>query len=124
MGCITWKLFNKRYINHDPYTGRAYFNPLDESQTIKEAPIFPEQFRRFARMDGNYIWPYVKNVVGGWSGCSSDIAPLLKHFPTWDSIKESDEWAQHGWDETAHNLFKECLEWCDAQGGFWAEWPY
>jgi hypothetical protein len=83
-------------------------------------PVLPKQFCQFAKMDGNYLWPYFKNI----GGLYASVNKILEHFPSWESIKESDMWAKNGWDETKHNLFKECLEWCQKQGGFCGEWPY
>ena len=99
----------------------------DEEKTIEECyvSILPERFRQFARMDGNYLWPYFKNVDGMYGSLQAPIYHILQYFPTWESIKESDKWTQNGWDETKHNLFKECLEWCNTQEMvFWGEWPY
>lgn len=145
MGCITWTLFNNksaRQIYFEPDTGLPYtieviykkvYIPLKEIPFVEEKenlsvedknmPILPERFRQFARMDGNYLWPYFKNVNYSIP-LKAPVYYLLQHFPTWESIKESDEWAQNNWDETKHNLFKECLEWCNTQKGFWGQWPY
>jgi hypothetical protein len=151
MGHITWML-NKNIpnstdiVHFEPDTGLPYtfkmiqtkiYIPVKGTKSIEDTyvedtsvedtsveendvPILPEQYRQFAKMDGNHLYPYFCKT----DFMITDIALILKHYPSWESIKESDEWAKNGWDETKHNLFKECLEWCNTQGGFWGQWPY
>jgi hypothetical protein len=158
MGCITWGLYNisiKGNIYYEKETGLPFtyksirkkvYIPTNDDIPVKESiwfeseeedtsmekislPILSERFRQFARMDGNYLWPYFKNVEGK-SGIAyrAPVHLILEYFPTWETVEKSDEWKKHGpnndWDETKHNLFKECLEWCNKQGGFCGEWPW
>lgn len=142
MGLLSWTLFrintiNKEFIYYESETGRPYiFETIQtgESIPVREKrlkdhfePGLPERFRQFARMDGNYLWPYVRTVDRKYAIVHADVALLLEHFPTWEYIRNSeqfDELNKNGWNENKHNLFKECLAWSKGQGGFWGEWPY
>ena len=99
--------------------------PVQDSHPV---PALPQRFSQFATIDGNHLWPYIEIVDRKYSRLDDTISLILKHFPTWESVKNSDSWAKHGvtsgWDETKHNLFKECLEWCNEQGRFYSEWGY
>jgi hypothetical protein len=154
MGYITWVLQRtlpefKGVIYFDPDTGHPYtyeiiqkkvYLPMKEKPNVdyenaclpmEEKPSvvhknmikLPERFCQFAKMGGNYLFPYFSNGPLK-NHYRADINLLLENFPTWESIKENDDLSKNEWDETKHNLFKECLEWCAKQGGFSGLWPW
>ena len=142
MGYLTWSLFRitkePRAIYYEPKTGLPYTYEIVQKKVYvdvhvknsvdtKDIQALPERFRQFSEMNGNYLWPYFRKVDREKHVLEADVSLLLENFPTWENVKKSDEldeFTKHGWDEEKHNLFKECLEWCKEQGGFWGKWPY
>lgn len=141
MGWITWTLYRLPesrdgslfyHIQYDksgwPHKRHSFWHSCEQgggypSLRKEDQLTIPEKYCPFITMDGNHLSHYFKDINGGFGTYMADVPTILKTFPTWESIKDSDDWAKHGWDETKHNLFKECLEWCAAQGRFVAMWP-
>lgn len=97
---------------------------VDKTSTI----LLPERVWKFSNLNGNHFAPYIMPLDRRmYTSSVADIAMLVEMFPSWEHVKASDEWealVKHGWDESQHNAFKESLEWCVAQGGFYVTWGY
>jgi hypothetical protein len=119
-----WHIGLALFIDHT--TGMPYVFHLKNGERLPfnaEEWRLPEQFRRFAQMRGHHLMHYVQRFSDTNIFEASPYA-LLHRFPEWSAIKDSDRWAEYEWDETQHNLLKECLEWCDQKGGFNVSWSY
>ncbi len=130
MGYLSYSLMRKTSSGERVYfetdTGMPYIF-LDKKiyVDVNRDSILPEKIRQFAVLNGPHFRCYY-DVVRQWTYYDVDIdnAILAKHYPSWESIEGKEELANHGWDETKHNGFKEFLDWSNAQGGFIGDWSY
>ena len=110
-----------------PEKGKPFFLAYDKDtkdfEKVYGVPDVevPEHLAKYLQGRGWHYHAYIQHLSSD-GPARPDM--LLEFYPSFEEVKEDEHYADY-WTEGDHELFKELLEWCDAQKvSFQVSWSY
>lgn len=101
-------------IGIDPETGLPFVY-YENNGILDKKPYIPSEFRvpkehcRFLRQRGNHLKSYIKSFDKKCTQTAID--EFLMVFPTWNEIKNDNNFSKDNWSKFDHDDFKKAIEW-------------
>jgi hypothetical protein len=119
-------LYVQLVLNMCPNEGKPYYYSRDDFKKLYDiSPIVvPTHLRKYVELRGHFLHAYTRHF-NEQDRFVVEVCEFLEDFPSWEDVVADDSYSIYDWEEKDHTLFKELLEWCQAQNVFFnVNWSY